>query len=134
MAGKFAGAGAGAGSGASALGGRFRGLFGNESEQDSEWKTSNFTSTYNSNLTTNDVGACQTPMTKKRLTALESFAMKNGIERNDPEGKYLFGATQRDAINGKSGNANGGGIIDAAEGFFKKVNEMMTPTPAKKKR
>jgi len=79
------------------------------------WKTSNY---YVDPATRN----AQTPMTKKRRTALENFAVRNGIDKADPEGKYLFGRKKSD------------NIIDAAEGFFKKVNEMMTPTPAKKKR
>ena len=59
-----------------------------------------------------------TPMTKKRRTALEKFAVKNGIERDDPEGKFLFGQKK------------GGGLVDAAEGFFKFAQDLMTPTPA----
>jgi hypothetical protein len=62
-----------------------------------------------------------TPQAKKRRTALEKFAVKNGIERDDDAGKFLFSA--------KKGN----GLVDAAEGFFKFAQELMTPTPAKAK-
>ena len=61
-----------------------------------------------------------TPMTKKRRSALERFAVKNGITKTQPEGRFLFGKKK------------GGGVVDAAEGFFAYAKERMTPTPAKK--
>ena len=71
-------------------------------------------------------------MTKKRRTALESFAQRNGITRDQPEGQFLF-EPARDEREKSDGTAAKIGFIDKAEGFFRFAAELMTPTPAKKK-
>ncbi|GMH96512.1 hypothetical protein TrVE_jg14439 [Triparma verrucosa] len=65
-----------------------------------------------------------TPMTKKRRTATENFARRNGISRDQPEGRFLFEPAEESKV----------GLVDKAESFFKFAAELMTPTPSKPKR
>ncbi|GMH92990.1 hypothetical protein TL16_g12506 [Triparma laevis f. inornata] len=65
-----------------------------------------------------------TPMMKKRRTATENFARRNGITRDQPEGKFLFEPAEESKV----------GLVDKAESFFKFAAELMTPTPSKPKR
>ena len=79
----------------------------------------------------------ETPMTKKRKAVIQSFAQKNGITREQAEGKFLFspgddGRKGSGAFEEDAAASNDGGLVDRAENFFKFAATLMTPTPAKK--